>query len=274
MAQRRMFSLQVVNTDEFMEMPISSQALYFHLGMRADDDGFIDNSRSILRLIGASADDLRILIEKNFIIKFDSNIIVIRHWRLSNYIKKDRYRPTTHTEEISKITVDSGGIYNINDKCNKHVSKMDTEWNRSGTGMDTQVRLGKDRDRVSVGEDNSCGGGDSSLSFYAREGKDFPPMDEREKAEFVDFCAALFVKFASRAPTEEDRHMVFERICRREGSNVHMCKNNCDLLAYAFKQAVTAGKPGDWRYIDGVLAKLRERGLDTMEQVKAYEDGL
>ncbi len=172
MAHRRMFSLQVINTDEFIELPISSQALYFHLGMRADDDGFVDNPRSILRMIGASADDMKILIEKNFIIKFDSGVIVIRHWRIGNYIPKDRHKPTIYINEMSKISADSSGIYNkISEDC-QHVYNMDTECIQDVYKMDTQVRLGKDRlGKDSIGEDNSCGGGDFSLSFCARDRK-------------------------------------------------------------------------------------------------------
>ena len=96
MAQRRMFSLQVVDTDAFMDMPLSAQALYFHLSMRADDDGFIDNARRIQKLLGAADDDLRILIAKGFILAFDSGVIVVKNWKISNYIQKDLYKPTQY----------------------------------------------------------------------------------------------------------------------------------------------------------------------------------
>ena len=109
MAQRRMFSLQVVDTDAFLEMPLSAQALYFHLGMRADDDGFISNARRILKLISASEDDMRILLAKRFLLSFDSGIFVIKHWKISNYIQKDRYRPTLYKEEKSRLFLKSDG---------------------------------------------------------------------------------------------------------------------------------------------------------------------
>lgn len=111
MAQRRMFSMQIVDTDSFMDMPLSTQALYFHLGMRADDDGFLDNARRIQRLVGASDDDMKLLLMKRFIIAFDSGVIVIRHWKVSNYIQKDRYRPTIHKREKAMLYLTADGAY-------------------------------------------------------------------------------------------------------------------------------------------------------------------
>ena len=98
-----MFSLQIVDTDAFMDMPLSSQALYFHLGMRADDDGFVSNARRIQKLVGASDDDLKILLMKRFLLAFESGVLVIKHWKISNYIQKDRYRPTLYNDEKSTL---------------------------------------------------------------------------------------------------------------------------------------------------------------------------
>ena len=103
MAQRRMFSAQIVNADQFLEMPISSQALYFHLGMHADDDGFV-SPRKVLRLIGAGDDDLKVLLSKQFVIPFDSGVIVITHWKQNNYIQADRYSPTIYKTERAKLS--------------------------------------------------------------------------------------------------------------------------------------------------------------------------
>lgn len=93
MARKRMFSLLVVDTDEFLDMPSSTQSLYYHLGMRADDDGFVSSPRKIVKLVNCSDDDLKLLIAKGFIIPFDSGIIAIKHWKLNNDLKKDRYTP-------------------------------------------------------------------------------------------------------------------------------------------------------------------------------------
>lgn len=94
MAERRMFAKTIIDSDAFLDMPASSQMLYFHLAMRADDDGFVNNPKKIQRMIGAADDDLKLLLVKNFILAFDTGIIVIRHWKIHNYIRNDRYTPT------------------------------------------------------------------------------------------------------------------------------------------------------------------------------------
>ena len=99
MAQKRMFDKAITNSDNFLELPDSSQILYFHLSMNADDDGFIDNWKSIMRMTGTKEDDLKILITKSYVIPFDSGVIVIRHWRMNNYLRTDRYKETTHKKE-------------------------------------------------------------------------------------------------------------------------------------------------------------------------------
>jgi len=103
MAKRRMFSLSVVDTDSFIEMPLSSRLLYYELGMRADDDGFVDSWRKIIRFTGLSEDDMKVLIAKKFVIPFETGVIVIKHWRLNNYLQRDRTTETIHKEEMSLL---------------------------------------------------------------------------------------------------------------------------------------------------------------------------
>src|SRR4029453_7988296 len=103
MAQRRMFSSQIVTSDDFSEMPLTSQALYFHLGMSADDDGFV-SPRKILCMTGAGEDDLKLLVAKGFVIPFNSGVIVITHWKQSNYLRADRYTPTIYKAERSMLS--------------------------------------------------------------------------------------------------------------------------------------------------------------------------
>lgn len=116
MARKRMFDLEVVDTDLFLEMPQSTQNLYFHLGMRADDDGFVSNPKKIIRTIGANEDDLKILFTKQFIIPFESGVVVIRHWKLNNYLRKDRHTETIYKEEKRKLVEDENGVYNLDIK--------------------------------------------------------------------------------------------------------------------------------------------------------------
>jgi hypothetical protein len=123
MAERRMFAKQIIDSDAFLDMPLSSQCLYFHLAMRADDDGFLNGHKKIQRFLGASDDDFKILLAKNFIIPFENGVCVIKHWRVHNYIQKDRYKETAYIEDKAKLSIKNNNVYT----------------------MDTQVRLGKVR---------------------------------------------------------------------------------------------------------------------------------
>ncbi|EGS33260.1 hypothetical protein HMPREF9489_1979 [Finegoldia magna SY403409CC001050417] len=111
MADKRMFSLKIVDSDLFLDMPLSSQCLYFHLSMRADDDGFVNNPKKIIKIIGANEDDLKILIAKGFVIVFDQGIIVITHWKINNFIRKDRYKPTLYENELHSLSQTKNGMY-------------------------------------------------------------------------------------------------------------------------------------------------------------------
>lgn len=144
MAERRMFAKTIIDSDAFLDMPCSTQALYFHLSMRADDDGFINNPRKIQRMIGASDDDLRVLIAKRFIIPFESGIVVIKHWKIHNYIRVDRYKETVYQEEKSQLFEKENKVYTLSAPDGMTVGIP------SDNQMDTQYRLGKDR----LGEDS------------------------------------------------------------------------------------------------------------------------
>ena len=112
MANRRMFSKDITDSDAFTSMPLSAQALYLHLGMNADDDGVVNAPRKIQRSIGAADDDLRILIAKRFIIPIaESEIVVIKHWKINNLIQKDRYTPTKYQKELALLELDENKAY-------------------------------------------------------------------------------------------------------------------------------------------------------------------
>lgn len=113
MTQRRLISPQVTETDAFLDMAPSAQALYFHMNLYADDDGFVDNPKSVQRMVGATSDDLKRLVEKKFLLLFDDGVIVITHWRVQNSIRKDRYKQTIHADDLSKLTLDKNGIYHL-----------------------------------------------------------------------------------------------------------------------------------------------------------------
>lgn len=138
MAERRMFAKTIIDSDAFLDMPLSSQALYFHLSMRADDEGFINNPRKIQRMIGSSDDDLRILMAKNFILAFESGVIVIKHWKIHNYIRNDRFKPTMYQDEKALLSEKENKSYSLDDVGIPNDNQLSYQ-------MDTQVRLGKDR---------------------------------------------------------------------------------------------------------------------------------
>jgi hypothetical protein len=133
-----MFTMKIVDSDAFLDMPMSTQSLYFHLNMRADDDGFVNNPRKIQRMIGASDDDLKLLLAKRFILGFENGVVVIKHWRMHNLLRKDRYNPTQYIEEKSTLEIKEDGAYTEKDY-------VATTWQPNGNQMATQVRLGKDR---------------------------------------------------------------------------------------------------------------------------------
>lgn len=156
MAQRRMFSLKIVDSDAFLDMGQTAQLLYFHLSMRADDDGFIGNPKKIMRMIGSSEDDMKVLLSKRFILPFESGIVVIKHWKIHNYIQNDRYTPTQYTDELKQLSTKENGSY--------------TESVQNGYRMETQVRLGK----VRLGKD----------SIDKEESRRFTPPSLQEVQEY------------------------------------------------------------------------------------------
>lgn len=140
MAERRMIAKTIIDSDLFLDMPMSTQCLYFHLNMRADDDGFINNPKKIQRMIGCNDDDIKLLIAKNFIIPFESGVVVIKHWKIHNYIRMDRYKETLYKEEKSQLVTDKSKEYILGRP--DDIPLVDQRL--------TQDRLGKDR----LGKDN------------------------------------------------------------------------------------------------------------------------
>jgi hypothetical protein len=194
-----MFAKSIIDSDTFLDMPLTTQALYFHLSMRADDDGFVNNPRKIMRMIGADDDSLKLLTAKQFLIPFESGIVVIRHWRIHNYIRKDRYQATAYTEEQAKLSLDESLVYHMSDE-------------RSTNGMTSgqpsvipvvdagKVRLGKVRlGEVSVGEDRKIGNQSAA-----------PKSESNIKFGYVDLTPEQYSILTQKYPT----HIVDEYIKR------------------------------------------------------------
>ena len=141
MAERRMFAKTIIDSDAFLDMPMSTQCLYFHLSMRADDEGFLNNPKKIQRMIGASEDDLRILLSKRFILAFDSGVIVIKHWKIHNWIRSDRITPTVYQDERSQLEIKDNGAYTT---CQQDVRQLSDTCQPSGSEASPQYSIGKD----------------------------------------------------------------------------------------------------------------------------------
>ena len=191
MAERRMFAKTIIDSDAFLEMPVTSQLLYFHLSMRADDDGFVNKPKSLIRMVGCKDDDLKLLFVKKFLIPFKSGVVVIKHWKIHNYIRKDTYTETKYKEEKATLEMDENNAYRLADPS---VLQLRDE---SVTSPSTQVRLGKD----SIGKDNIIMG--DSDEPQPKKTKNFkPPTIEEVKAycterknnvdaeRFIDFYEA------------------------------------------------------------------------------------
>lgn len=185
MAERRMFAKLIVLSDAFLDMPLSARCLYFTLGMLADDDGFVSSPRAILRQCGATQDDMLILLQKRFILSFDSGIIVIKHWRINNYLQSDRKKDTTYKDELRSLMLDENNAYTEKkDEENPCIQNVYT--------MYTQGSIDKNRlDKVSVeGEKKE----DNNQTEKQINNKRYPNISlsdddyEKLKREMTDYC--------------------------------------------------------------------------------------
>ena len=289
MAQRRMFSQKVTETDKFLDMGLTAQSLYFHLGMNADDDGFVGNPKSIKRMIGASEDDLKALVEKDYLIVFDDGVVVIKDWLVSNYVKKDRYTPTIYIEDMKLIGLDKNKRYQFvsdlepernqvgtemepkriqnGDKmepnCIQSGSKnenqisngnsqpqqgqgftfMEPNWNQNGTEMDPQVRLGKDRVKLSKSKDNLNTTTSTTLNSYYEK---LAPKSKIEFKTFVNELGRDVVAFAITSmfenadrPTFAYLRSILNRYQQQGLTNLAAVQHDNDV--YNGKSVVVAG---------------------------------
>ena len=187
MAERRMFAKTIVLSDAFLDMPLSARCLYFTLGMLADDDGFVNSPKSIMRQCGSSEDDMRLLLAKKFLLSFETGVIVIKHWKINNYLRNDRYKETSYLEEKQQLVVEPNGAYTIEEN---------TGIPYNGIPSIGKDRLGKDR----LGKDNNnIPPQPQKLEKEHINGAEFVTMtnDEYEKLiatygkEFTDKCVEV-----------------------------------------------------------------------------------
>ena len=207
MANRRMFSRDVVETDKFLGMPLTTQALYFHLGMEADDDGFVSSPKKVQRSVGCSEGDLQHLAACGYIIPFDSGVIVIVHWKQSNYVQSDRYKKTLYQEEAGQLITE------------KNVYRLDTNCIRYASVVDTQDRLGKDRlGKVNINISAESVNSETGIFIQLKDGsiynvtadkmkkwqQAYPTIDvEHELYRMASWCDANLMKRKTRRGIEK-----------------------------------------------------------------------
>ena len=177
MAEKRMFTKKITESDSFLDLPMSSQCLYFHLNLQADDDGFVNNPKRIQRVIGASEDDLKLLIAKSFILVFESGVIVIKHWRMHNTLQSDRYHPTDYQEEFEQLGIKENKSYT---------------WKQIGNNPFPENRLDKKRTDIDKDIKHKYGQyknvllSDDELETLKKEFPDFQDRIERVS----EYCAS------------------------------------------------------------------------------------
>lgn len=239
-----MFSMKIVDSDAFMDMSQTAQLLYFHLSMRADDDGFIGNPKKIMRMIGSGEDDMKILLAKRFLLPFESGIVVIKHWKVHNYIQNDRYTPTQYIDEKSLISLKENGAY--------------TDRIQDVSGLDTQVRLELGKDRL----------GKSKVST-AEASADDPEDSDQKKAKYgeedmkmVDLLISLIVKNTPEWTLKGNKETWAEHI-----EKLH----RIDGRTYEQIEYMIRWTQADAFWHQNILstAKLREKFNDLIPKLKA-----
>ena len=266
MAEKRMFSKSIVMSDAFLDMPASARSLYYTLGMCADDDGFVGAPKSIVRQCGAAEDDLKLLIVKRFVLAFDSGVIVIKHWKINNTLKSDRYRPTEYQDEFAQLTVKPNKAYtekrllapkqdeipDTEPPRNQPGTNPEPEWNQPGTRVEPQNSIGKDLVEGRLEEDSNYISPPTPARACAREESD---------AESVKAAVDFYEENISMAPTST---VVTREIVRAVGAF------GPEIVIHAMKQAALA-ESKDWRYVDAVLKRYEGSGFKTIEDVQNEE---
>lgn len=182
-----MFAKTIIDSDAFLDMPMSARLLYYDLGMRADDDGFINSPKKIMRMIGASNDDVNILIARKFVIPFDSGVVVIKHWRINNYLRNDRYTETKYLEEKSNLEVDKNGSYTAKNNTGIPVGIPTVSTGKVRLGKDS---IGKDINTISCNENSGIEVLDQKEMWFESFWEIYPKHQDKKKAKqkFLKLC--------------------------------------------------------------------------------------
>ena len=245
MAEKRMFSKTIIDSDAFLDMPLSSQALYFHLSMRADDDGFVNNPKKIQRLIGCGDDDLKLLMAKKFLIPFESGIVVIKHWRIHNYIRNDRYKETNYIEEKSMLGIEKNKAYSLlteNKDCTPLISTSTNGIPMVGK-RDTQNRLDKNRLDKNREEETSIEKKRDDVICSSPPYKDsYKPINNTQVFKHFEKCGFIVTG------------ILIEQIA----ADIEIY--SAQWMMDAASEAVQRGKINNYKYVLGILQNWMSKG--------------
>jgi hypothetical protein len=252
-----MFNTQIVDSDAFLSMPLSSQALYFHLGMSADDDGFLNNPVQIARAINASQDDMNLLLLKKFILRFDTGVMVIKHWKINNYIRSDRYKPTLYQDELRQLEVKQDGGYRFIGAIENEKTPIKQEVLPNGYQTDTEIRLDKIRlDKISIDK----GSNNNDLYFMDQLNKDvkknttFETLEKLIKNNFIT---------PKRDLTEVEARMLFEWVGKYPKSYLeHIISELC----------LVSTDKRNFRYLKGAIEKAYDSWSDKPVETPQVKD--
>jgi hypothetical protein len=220
MSSKRMFNTQIVDSDAFLSMPLSSQALYFHLGMSADDDGFLNNPVQIARAINASQDDMNLLLLKKFILRFDTGVMVIKHWKINNYIRSDRYKPTLYQDELRQLEVKQDGGYRFIGVLENEKTPINQQVLPVGYQNATEIRLDKiklDKSSIDKGSNNNDLYFIDQLNKDVKKNTTFETLEKLIKNNFItpkreltEVEARQLFDWVSEYPKEYLEHIISE----------------------------------------------------------------
>lgn len=249
MAERRMFTQKIVDSDAFLDMPLTTQALYFHLNMRADDDGFVNNPKKIQRMICASDDDLKLLIAKRFLLAFENGVVVIKHWRMHNLLRKDRYNPTQYQEYMEQLLLKDNGSYT--ETCGIPMilepdNQTATTWQPEDNQMATQDRIGKDR----IGKDR--------IDYEAIKNTFNSLCPSLPSVKTMSEARKKAIRARLNSYTIEDMTEAFKKA---EASDFLKGKNNRNWQANF-----------DWILKDANMAKILDGNYDNKEKAVSNQD--
>lgn len=278
MAQRRMFSQKVTETDKFLDMALTAQSLYFHLGMNADDDGFVGNPKSIKRMIGASEDDLKALVEKDYLIVFDDGVVVIKDWLVSNYVKKDRYTPTIYTDDMKLIGLDKNKRYQF-------VSDLEPERSQVGTKMDPEcIQDGDEMEPNCIQSGSRNKNEITSENSQSQQGQEFSSMEPKRNQNGTEMDPQVRLgKVRDRLSKSKDNlnttsttlNSYYKKLASPKSQTelkAFVNELGGDVVAFAINSMFENADKPTFKYLQTILNRYRRQGLTSIAAVKHDDD--